>query len=101
MLSRCVYHSFETAYCFGVLPLRFLQHECIYYDTSRCIVLTALVTVHTFLSLFCLELLCLGSEVLQQTRMLGEWRWIPDPSMQKSISPKPAEWSNHNCPYLR
>jgi len=101
MLSRCVYHSLETAYCIGVLPLKFLQYEYIYYDTSRCMVLTAFVTVHIFLSLFCLELHCLGSEVLQQTRMLGEWRWIPDLSRLKSISPKPAEWSYQNCPYPR
>eukprot|EP00747_Dinoflagellata_sp_TGD_P060317 gnl/TRDRNA2_/TRDRNA2_151969_c0_seq3.p1 gnl/TRDRNA2_/TRDRNA2_151969_c0~~gnl/TRDRNA2_/TRDRNA2_151969_c0_seq3.p1 ORF type:complete len:395 (-),score=43.23 gnl/TRDRNA2_/TRDRNA2_151969_c0_seq3:23-1177(-) len=101
MLSRCVYHSLEMAYCIGVLPLRFLQYEYIYYDASRCMVLTAFVTVHTFLMLFCLELHCLGSEVLQQTRMLGEWRWIPDLSTLKSITPKPAEWAYHNCPYPR
>lgn len=101
MLSRCVYHSFEAAYCVGVLPLRFLQYEHIYYDTSRCLMLTIFVTAHTFLILFCLELHCLGSEVLQQTRMLGEWRWIPDLATLKSISPKPVEWSYHNCPYPR
>jgi len=101
MLSRCVYHSLETAYCIGVLPLKFLQYEYVYFDASRCMVLTAFVTVHTLLSLFCLELHCLGSEVLQQTRMLGEWRCIPDLTRLKSSSPKPAEWSYHNCPYPR
>lgn len=101
MLSRCVYHSFETAYCIGVLPLKFLQFEYIYFDATRCMILTAFVTVHSFLSVLCLELHCLGSEVLQQTRMLGEWRCIPDLSRLKAVSPKPAEWSHHNCPYPR
>jgi len=101
MLSRCVYHSLEAAYCIGVLPLRFLQYEHIYYDASRCLTLTALATLHTFLMLFCLELHCLGSEVLQQTQMLGAWRWIPDPSMLQSMSPKPPEWACQCCPYPR
>mmetsp|Transcript_1141 Transcript_1141/g.2827 ORF Transcript_1141/g.2827 Transcript_1141/m.2827 type:complete len:498 (+) Transcript_1141:51-1544(+) len=101
MLSRCVYHSLETAYCIGVLPLKFLQYEYIYFDATRCMILTGFVTVHSFLSLFCLELHCLGSEVLQQTRMLGEWRCIPDLTRLKTISPKPAEWTHHNCPYPR
>lgn len=125
MLSRCVYHSLEAAYCIGVLPLKFLQYEYIYFDTSRCMVLTALVTVHIFLSLFCLELHCLGSEVLQQTRMLGEWRCIPKSSQRyKSIRDEEikraikeeenkthgkhaatksaySEWSYLNCPYPR
>jgi len=101
MLSRCVYHSLETAYCIGVLPLKFLQYEHVYFDTSRCLVLTAFVAVHVFLSFLCLELHCLGSEVLQQTRMLGEWRWIADLARLKSLSPKPAEWSSLNCPYPR
>lgn len=101
MLGRCVYHSLETAYCIGVLPLKFLQYEHVYYETSRCVVMAGLVTAHVFLSLFCLELHCLGSEVLQQTRMLGEWRWIPDLSRLKTASQKPPEWSYHNCPYPR
>lgn len=101
MLSRCVYHSLEAAYCIGVLPLKFLQYEYIFFDSARCMVLTVFVTCLIFLSLFCLELHCLGSEVLQQTRMLGEWRWIPDLTRLKSISPKPAEWSYQNCPYPR
>jgi hypothetical protein len=101
MLSRCVYHSLETAYCIGVLPLKFLQYEYIYFDTSRCMVLTVFVTFHIFLSFFCLELHCLGSEVLQQARMLGEWRWIPDLTRLKNVSPKPAEWKYDNCPYPR
>lgn len=101
MLSRCVYHSLESAYCIGVLPLKFLQYEHVYFDASRCMVLTAFVTLHTLLSLFCLELHCLGSEVLQQTRMLGEWQCIPDITRHKPSSPKPAEWSYHNCPYPR
>jgi len=101
MLSRCLYHSLETAYCIGILPLKFLQYEYIYFDTSRCMVLTAFVTVHNFLSFLCLELHCLGSEVLQQTRMVGEWRWIADLSRLKSLSPKPAEWTLLNCPYPR
>lgn len=95
MLSRCVYHSLETSYCIGVLPLRFLQYEYLYFDTSRCMVLTMLVTAHSFLMLVCLELHCLGSEVLQQTRMLGSWRRIASPAGQA------GEWSYHNCPYPR
>lgn len=101
MLSRCVYHSFEMWYCIGVLPLRFLQSEYLYCDTSRCMLLTSFITAHTFIMMFCLELHCLGSEVLQQTRMLGEWRLISDPSAVQSLSPKPVEWSYHNCPYPR
>lgn len=101
MLSRCLYHSLETAYCIGVLPLQFLQYEHIYYDTSRCMALTAFVTAYTFLMLFSLELHSLGSEVLQQTRMLGEWRWIRDPQRLKAISQNSGEWSCHNCPYPR
>mmetsp|Transcript_74257 Transcript_74257/g.138696 ORF Transcript_74257/g.138696 Transcript_74257/m.138696 type:complete len:499 (-) Transcript_74257:88-1584(-) len=101
MFSRCVYHSVETGYCIGVLPLRFLQYEHIYYDTSRCCVLTLVVIIHTFLMLFCLELHCLGSEVLQQARMLGEWRSISDPTTIKSISSRAAEWAAHGCPYPR
>eukprot|EP00929_Paragymnodinium_shiwhaense_P091904 TRINITY_DN51797_c0_g1_i1.p1 TRINITY_DN51797_c0_g1~~TRINITY_DN51797_c0_g1_i1.p1 ORF type:complete len:509 (+),score=27.86 TRINITY_DN51797_c0_g1_i1:74-1600(+) len=100
MLGRCVYHSMETAYCVGVLPLRFLQYECIYYDTSRCIVLTMFVTAHSFLSFLCLELHCLGSEVLQQSRMLGDWRCITDLARLKSLKAS-SEWSSHNCPYSR
>lgn len=101
MLSRCVYHSLETAYCIGVLPVRFLQYEDVYFDISRCLVLTAFVAIHAFFSLLCLELHCLGSEVLQQTRMLGSWRLVPDLARLKSASPRPAEWSHHNCPYPR
>lgn len=55
---------------------------------------------HTFIMLFVLELHCLGSEVLQQIGMLGEWRWIPDLSSLKAPT-KPADWSYHNCPYPR
>ncbi|CAK9059501.1 unnamed protein product [Durusdinium trenchii] len=96
MLRRCVYHSVEAAYCIGVLPLRFVRYDYIYYDTSRCAFLTVLVTVHIFLSFLCLELHCLGSEALQQVRMLGDWRRIADPGKQKA-----AEWSSHSCPYPR
>eukprot|EP00930_Biecheleria_cincta_P034467 TRINITY_DN23823_c0_g1_i1.p1 TRINITY_DN23823_c0_g1~~TRINITY_DN23823_c0_g1_i1.p1 ORF type:complete len:485 (+),score=58.78 TRINITY_DN23823_c0_g1_i1:33-1487(+) len=99
MLSRCMYHSLETAYCIGVLPLRFLRYEYIYYDLSRCALLTAISTAHIFLSLLCLELHCLGSEALQQTRMLGEWRRITD--LATKTPKKPTEWSCHSCPYPR
>lgn len=99
MLWRCVYHSLETAYCIGILPLRFLQYEYLYYDLSRCIVLTIFSAAHSFVMLLCLELHCLGSEVLQQAKMLGEWRWIADISTMKSISPRPSEWTYRNCPY--
>lgn len=97
MLRRCVYHSLEAAYCIGVLPLRFVRYDYIYYDTSRCAFLTFLVTVHIFLSFLCLELHCLGSEALQQTRMLGEWRRIAEPGPKQ----KASEWSCHSCPYPR
>ncbi|CAJ1353283.1 unnamed protein product [Effrenium voratum] len=98
MLRRCVYHSLEAAYCIGVLPLRFVRYDYIYYDTSRCAFLTFLVTVHIFLSFLCLELHCLGSEALQQTRMLGEWRRIAEPGPKQG---KPAEWSSYGGPYPR
>jgi hypothetical protein len=101
MLSRVLYHSFENWYCIGVLPLKFLPYEYMYIDTSRCMMLTGFVAVHGFLMLFCLELHCLGPEVLQQTRMLGEWRLISDPATLKPQDPKPAEWSYQNCPYQR
>lgn len=101
MLSRCVYHSLEMWYCIGVLPLRFLQTEFLYCDTSRCMLLSCFITMHSFIMMFCLELHCLGSEVLQQTRMLGEWRSIADPSTLQPPSAKPLEWSYHNCPYPR
>lgn len=42
--------------------------------------------------------------MLQQTRMLGEWRQVSEESL-KSLFPKaadwPKEWSHHNCPYPR
>ncbi|CAE7627192.1 unnamed protein product, partial [Symbiodinium necroappetens] len=98
MLRRCGYHSLEAAYCIGVLPLRFVRHDYIYYDTSRCAFLTFLVTVHIFLSFLCLELHCLGSEALQQTRMLGEWRRMSELAPKHA---KPQEWSSHSCPYPR
>jgi len=98
MLRRCGYHSLEAAYCIGVLPLRFVRYDYIYYDTSRCAFLTFLVTVHIFLSFLCLELHCLGSEALQQTRMLGEWRRMSELAPKHA---KPQEWSSHSCPYPR
>mmetsp|Transcript_85024 Transcript_85024/g.177693 ORF Transcript_85024/g.177693 Transcript_85024/m.177693 type:complete len:473 (-) Transcript_85024:322-1740(-) len=101
MLSRCIYHSLETAYCLGVLPLKFLQYEYIYFNATRCILLTTLMAVHSFISVFCLELHSLGSEVLQQSRMLGEWRCTPDLDRSKSNAPKPTEWTHDNCPYPR
>eukprot|EP00931_Biecheleriopsis_adriatica_P115887 TRINITY_DN91638_c0_g1_i1.p1 TRINITY_DN91638_c0_g1~~TRINITY_DN91638_c0_g1_i1.p1 ORF type:complete len:513 (-),score=65.95 TRINITY_DN91638_c0_g1_i1:40-1518(-) len=100
MLRRCVYHSLETAYCIGFLPLRFLRYDYIYYDTYRCALLTFFVTTHIFLSFLCLELHFLGSEALQQTRMLGEWRWIPELAQKQTVK-KPAEWSCQHCPYFR
>lgn len=100
MLSRCLYHSFENWYCIGVLPLKFLPFEYMYIETSRCMMLTGFVAIHSFVMLFCLELHCLGPEILQQTRMLGEWR-LADPAKLKSQDPKPLEWSYQNCPYQR
>jgi len=101
MLSRCVYHSLEIAYCIGVLPLRFLQSEYVYYDAPRCLLFTAFITAHTYVMLLCLELHCLGPEVLQQARMLGEWRWVPDPKVKSMPQKIIGNWSLHECPYPR
>lgn len=92
MLSRCVYHSLETWYCIGFLPLMFLPYEDLYVDTSRCVLLTGFIALHSFLMLVCLELHCLGPEVLQQTRMLGGWK-------RHQEVPDALEWTYHNCPY--
>jgi hypothetical protein len=82
----------------------FLPYENMYIDTSRCIMPTGFIAAHSFLMLFCLELHCLGPEVLQQVRMLGEWRQVSEESL-KPLFPKPADWpkdwSHHNCPYPR
>ncbi|KAL6052207.1 Transmembrane protein 39A [Balamuthia mandrillaris] len=78
--KRLAYSSLECGYFAGFLPLRFLQHEHLYYDSVRCTLLVAYVFVNSFVMLFAHLLSSSFNELYLHSQMLGCWRICSSPS---------------------
>jgi len=78
-LKGVAYSSLECGYFAGFLPLKFLQHDCLYFDSVRCAIIILYITLNSFVMLFA-HLLCTSfHELYLHSQMLGYWRVCKPP----------------------
>jgi len=100
-IYRLLYSAMEYAYYVGVLPLRFLQHDYLYYDLARCMLLVAFVFANALVMLLAHMLRTSFIDLYMQARALGRWEpYLPEDEEEK---PKESvrEWSAQYGPYRR
>jgi len=124
-LKKLAYSSFECGYFAGFLPLRFLQHDYLYFDQIRCMLLIGYLFINSFAMLFANELSTSFNELYLQSQMLGCWRsysefkdpkFLTDKTKRTKHEKKEKEnmtnteeldgkqydvWSPNRCPYLK
>ena len=70
---RIVLQAMEFAYYIGVLPLKFVQHDYLYYDTTRCASVAVFVLVSSMVMLFAHFLATSFNDIYTQANMIGYW----------------------------
>jgi len=84
-LKKLAYSSFECSYFAGFLPLRFLQHDYLYFDQIRCMLLIGYLFINSFVMLFANELSTSFNELYLQSQMLGCWRYYNELKDRKPL----------------
>lgn len=95
-LKGVAYSSLECGYFAGFLPLKFLQHDYLYFDSVRCAIIVLYITLNSFVMLFA-HLLCTSfHELYLHSQMLGCWRVCGATRRASPISDESEEESEGN-----
>jgi len=78
-LKGLAYSSFECGYYAGFLPLKFLQHDYLYFDTIRCALLVFYLFINSFVMLFAHLLASSFNELYLQSQIFGCWQTYKPP----------------------
>merc|ERR1712137_202105 len=73
-LRKILLTAFNFAYYIGLLPLKFLQHDYLYFDMVRCVLLLVYVFLNSFVMLFAQLLLTSFNDLYLQSQLLGYWK---------------------------
>lgn len=99
-IFKLLYSAIEYAYYVGVLPLRFLQHDYLYYDLGRCVLLVAFVFINSLVMLLAHMLHTSFVDLYLQAQTLGRWEpYRPEGTERRKESVQ--EWSAKHGPYCR
>jgi hypothetical protein len=99
-VKELAYSCMECCYFAGLLPLRFLQHEYLYFDSVRCGLVIFYILANSFVMLLAHLLYTSFNELYIQSQLLGCWQTYtppkhPLPSTSHSSPPHKFALTSH------